>query len=309
MQKIIKAVDRKLIKNELTKDKFVRNTNFGFNQIYIFTAKDSPNTMLEVGRLREISFRDAGGGTGKAYDIDDFDTMDVPYKQLIVWNPKDEEIIGGYRFIKISDIRLDCFGKYPLATANMFNFSEVFVSKYLQKTIELGRSFVQPKYQPAIDNRKGIFSLDNLWDGLGFLLIDNPEIQYFFGKVTLYLSYNQEVRDAILFFMHKFFPDNDNLVVPFNPKGYTTDISVYENLFNDEHYESNYKKLLHFVRARNKNIPPLINAYMGLSPSMKTFGSSLNPSFGEVEEVAILIDTKDIYNEKKERHINTYCKT
>lgn len=308
MEPLIEAVDRKMLIQELTKDKFVRHTNFAQNEIYIVTAHDSPNLMLEIGRLRELSFRQAGGGTGQNLDIDYFDTMEVPYKQLIVWNPIEKEIIGGYRYIKLSDIRPDSQGKYPLATTHMFHFSDHFIRNYLEHTIELGRSFVQPKYQPARDSRKGIFSLDNLWDGLGALHVDFPEMKYFFGKVTLYLSYDQHARDAIVYFMHKFFPDNEKLVTPIVPKDYTTDTIEYENIFNRPTYEENHRILIKYVRSRNESIPPLVNAYMNLSPTMKTFGSSLNHDFGDVEEVGILVHLPDIYPSKKNRHITSYLK-
>lgn len=308
MEPLIEAIDRKLLIQELTKEKLVRHTNFAHNEIYIVTAHDSPNLMQEIGRLRELSFRQAGGGTGHNVDIDVFDTMEVPYKQLIVWNPVEQEIIGGYRYIKLSDIQPDSQGKYHLATTHMFRFSEHFVKHYLNHTIELGRSFVQPKYQPARDSRKGIFSLDNLWDGLGALHIDYPDMKYFFGKVTLYLSYDQHARDAILYFMHKFFPDNEKLVTPIIPKNYTTDIREYEKIFDRQTYEENHRRLIKYVRSRNESIPPLVNAYMNLSPTMKTFGSSLNEDFGDVEEVGILVHLPDIYPSKKNRHITSYLK-
>ncbi len=308
MQPLLEAVDRGLIKQELTKEKFIRHTNYAQNEIYIITAHNAPNTLTEIGRLRELSFRQAGGGTGKSLDIDEFDTMDIPYKQLIVWNPKEEEIIGGYRFIRLSDVRPDENGKYHLATTHMFNFSENFIKNFLPYTIELGRSFVQPKYQPARDSRKGIFSLDNLWDGLGALLIENPDMKYFFGKVTLYLSFNQTARDAIIYFMHAFFPDRDKLVTPFETKEYTTDLSIYDTLFDGKNYDENHRKLLKFVRSHNENVPPLVNAYINLSPTMKTFGSSLNHDFGDVEEVGILVTINDIYPSKKNRHIKSYLR-
>jgi len=308
MQPLIEAVERKLIIQELTKEKFVRHTNFAQNEIYILNAHNSPNVMLEIGRLRELSFRQAGGGTGMEIDIDEFDTMEFPYQQLIVWNPKEQEIIGGYRYIRLPDVNADSQGHYHLATTHMFHFSDNFVRNYLPYTIELGRSFVQPRYQPARDSRKGIFSLDNLWDGLGALHVDNPDIRYFFGKVTLYLNYNQVARDAILYFLHKFLPDNDLLVTPFHKKDYTTDITVYESLFTGADYKENHKRLLKFVRAQNENIPPLVNAYMNLSPTMKTFGASLNSDFGDVEEIGILVRLNDIYPSKKHRHINSYLR-
>ncbi len=306
MLPLIDAIDKNILKAELSKEKFVRNTNFGSNEIYIITAHDSPNVMKEIGRLRELSFRESGGGTGKEIDIDVFDTMPNPYKQLIVWNPTDWEIIGGYRYICLKDTTIDAAGNYQLATTHMFEFSQLFIDKYLPQTIELGRSFVQPKYQPSKDSRKGIFSLDNLWDGLGALIVDFPDIKYFFGKVTLYLSFDKISRDTILYFLMKFFPDNEGLIQPHSPMKITKNIEELDAIFNEAKFEDNYKKLLKQVRMRNEQVPPLINAYMNLSPTMKTFGAVLNPEFGEVEEIGILINIEDIYLTKKNRHISSY---
>jgi len=308
MQPLIDSVDRNLLMQELTKEKFVRHTNFAQNEIYILTAHDSPNVMLEIARLRELSFRQAGGGTGLEIDIDEFDTMEVPYNQLIVWSPVEKEIIGGYRFIKLKDAKKDPNGHFHLATSHMFDFSQRFVDDFFPYTIELGRSFVQPQYQPTKDSRKGIFSLDNLWDGLGALMVDNPDLKYFFGKVTLYLSYNQQARDVIMWFLNRFFPDTEKLVVPFDPKEYSTDISMYENMFDGITYEENHRILVKYVRTLNTTIPPLVNAYMNLSPSMKTFGAAYNELFGDVEEIGILVHLPDIYPSKKNRHINSYYK-
>lgn len=307
-EEIIKAIDREILEAELTKDKFLRTTNYGNNQIYVVTHHDSPNVMLEIGRLREISFRAAGGGTGKSVDMDEYDTGEVPYKQLIVWDPVEKELIGGYRYILGYDVELDANGKPKLATSGLLEYSEKFIKDYLPVTIELGRSFVQPKYQPSKESRKGLFSLDNLWDGLGALVVDHPEINYFFGKVTMYAHFNPEARDMILYFMHKFFPDNENLTWPIEPLPYKTDVSKFEGLFTGEKFEQNHKILFQKVRELGENIPPLINSYMVISPTMKTFGTAWNDDFGGVEETGILIRIKDIYENKKERHINTYKK-
>jgi len=308
MLPIIEAIDKNILIAELTKDKFIRKTNFGNNEIYITTAHDSPNIMKEIGRLRELSFRTSGGGTGKETDIDEFDTMANPYKQLIVWNPIDMEIVGGYRYINLRDVQPDECGAYHLATTHMFAFSQRFIQLYFPYTIELGRSFVQPKYQPTKDSRKGIFSLDNLWDGLGALIVDFPDVKYFFGKVTLYLSFDQISRDIILHFLMKFFPDKEELIKPHYPKDIIGDKTELDSLFNEPTFEENHKKLLKLIRFRNEQIPPLVNAYMNLSPTMKTFGAALNPEFGEVEEIGILVNISDIYPTKKHRHLFSYLK-
>ncbi|MCK4923286.1 MAG: GNAT family N-acetyltransferase [Bacteroidales bacterium] len=306
MENIIPAIPREKLLSELTQERFVRITNNAGNLLFILDHHDSPNTMREIGRLRELSFRAAGGGTGKSLDIDDYDTGDITYKQLIVWDPVDNEILGGYRFHVCN--KENCFkdGVVSLATAKLFHFSEKFQQEYLPYTIELGRSFVQPKYQSTNKARKALFALDNLWDGLGTLVINNPDMQYFFGKVTMYKNYNQRARDLILYFIEKHFPDTERMIVPFDPLETNIDKKEMKSIFTSNDYLVDYKILSQNVRAFGENIPPLINAYMNLSPSLKTFGTVNNPYFGNVEETAIMITINDLYKKKVERHINSY---
>ncbi len=305
MQAIIDKIDRKILKEELAKNRFVRYTNNGNNEIYIITHHDSPNVMLEIGRLREFSFRYAGGGTGKSVDIDHFDTSEHCYKQLLVWNPTEEEIVGAYRYIKCKDAQ-KIGGKADLATTELFHFSPLFYEKYFNETIELGRSFVQPAYQPAEHFRKGIFSLDNLWDGLGALVVDNNDINYFFGKVTIFSQYKSLARDLLLTFLHHYFPDPDLLVVPVKPVDVKSDVALFKNELKTLAYKDGLNLLNKNIRAVNENIPPLVNAYMNLSSTMKTFGTAINEGFGEVDETGIMIYIPDIYETKKARHINSY---
>jgi len=307
MQKIIKPVDRRSIKAELTEATFVRYTNNGNNEVHLVNHRSAPNVMREIGRLRELTFRGAGGGTGKPLDVDDNDTCAHSYDQLIVWNPEDEEIIAGYRVIKCRDA-IDENGEFHLSTAHYFDFSDNFRTNYLPYTLELGRSWVQPRYQPAIDNRKGIFSLDNLWDGLGALVVMDPDIRYLFGKVTMYPHFNAVARDLLMYFMEHYFPDREGLVEPFAHLrlGYKTDIAAFIGMFDGLDYKTGYKKLNAQVRERGENIPPLINTYMNLSPTMMTFGTARNDEFGEVEETGIMITLADIYPVKKERHMETF---
>ncbi len=307
MQEIIAPVDRALIKSELTREAFVRYTNNGNNEVYLVNYHSAPHIMQEIGRLRELTFRGAGGGTGLAVDIDENDTCEHNYDQLIAWNPEEEEIIAGYRVIKCEDA-VDKDGHVHLSTAHYFEFSDTFTRDYLPYTLELGRSWVQPRYQPAIDNRKGLFSLDNLWDGLGALVMINPEIKYLFGKVTMYPQYNAVARDLLIYFMEHYFPDKEKLALPFEKLnlGYKTDISAYRGIFDGLEYKEGYKVLNTKVRELGENIPPLINTYMNLSPSMRTFGTALNDEFGEVEETGIMITLADIYPAKKERHMVTF---
>lgn len=306
MEEIIAPVDKALLKAELTEDKRLRMTNRSHNQIYIVTAQDAPNTMREIGRLREIAFRAAGGGTGMSMDIDEYDTMENPYKQLIVWNPEAEEILGGYRYILGTDVRFDEKGAPILATSHMFHFSEKFLKEYLPTTIELGRSFVTLEYQSTRADSKGLFALDNLWDGLGALTVVMPNVKYFFGKVTMYPSYHRLSRDMILYFLHKHFADKEGLVVPIEPLHLDTDEKQLAALFCKDSFKDDYKILNTEIRKVGYNIPPLVNAYMSLSPTMRMFGTAINYEFGDVEETGILIAVDEILAEKRIRHIQPF---
>lgn len=308
MKEIIKPLPSEQIYAELTPDKLLRKTNKGGNEIYIVTANDSPALMHEIGRLREITFRDAGGGTGKETDIDNYDTSENPYKQLIVWDPDAKEILGGYRYQLCANAPKDENGKILLATSRLFNFSEKFIAEYLPHSLELGRSFVQPAYQSSKAGAKALFALDNLWDGLGALTVDHPEMKYFFGKITMYTHFHTEARNLIQYFFKKYFRDKENLVYPKEPVEFDIDFAAMEKLFAGPGYKDDYKILIKNVRNYGENVPPLINAYMNLSPSMKTFGTINNEKFGNVLETGIIVTIDDIYGIKVDRHIETYIK-
>lgn len=303
MEEIIKPIDKRLLQSELTKDKLLRKTNFASNEIYIFTYKDSPYLMQELGRLREITFRAAGGGTGKSVDIDKFDTdSENPYCQLIVWDTQHKQIVGGYRFMH---------GSYAvenpneiLATGHYFNYSDKFTNEYLPQTIELGRSFIQPDYQLLKNFRRGLFALDNLWDGIVAVSHEYKDIKYWFGKFTMYKSFNVEARNILLTFLHLYFPDKEQLVTAKQPINF--DFEGNCKLFAGNSYSDDYKKLKRLLKNYEQKVPPLVNAYMGLSNTMKTFGTADNLDFGDVEETGILITINDIYSDKYERHIKNY---
>jgi hypothetical protein len=303
-QTIIEPVPKEIIIAELTKDKFIRYTKNGKNEIYIVNFHNAPNVLREIGRLREITFRHAGGGTGKEIDLDEFDTSENCYQQLIVWDPSEKEIVGSYRYILCKNALKN--NQLHLATSELFHFSQKFINEYAPYTIELGRSFIQPKYQPTEDYRKGLFSLDNLWDGLGALVVDYPDMKYFFGKVTMYTHFNREARDLILGFMRFFFPDKDKLVWPIHPIELENDISWFIEKIKGLSYKDAHLELTHEVKKRGERIPPLVNNYMNLSSTMKTFGTAINPGFGGVEETGLMVTIADIYPTKKDRYIQPY---
>ena len=306
MEEIIAPIDKEVLKSELTQDRRLRFTNKSHNEIYVVTAHNAPNVMKEIGRLREIAFRAAGGGTGKSMDIDEYDVMPNPYKQLIVWNPEAEEILGGYRYLFGDEVEYDDHGKPVLATAHMFDFSEKFLKEYLPYTVELGRSFVTLEYQSSRAGSKGLFALDNLWDGLGALTVINPNMKYYFGKMTMYPSYHRQGRDMILYFLNKHFHDADKLITPVRPLELETDPAILEEIFSCDSFKDDYRILNAEVRKLGYNIPPLVNAYMGLSPTMRMFGTAINYGFGDVEETGILIAVDEILEQKRIRHIESF---
>ena len=308
MKDIAAPLPRNKIYSELTPEKLLRKTNKAGNEIYVITHHDSPALMHEIGRLREIAFRDAGGGTGKDIDIDECDIAEIPYKQLIVWDPDAKEILGGYRYILCNEAPRDKDGKVLLATSKLFHFSDKFISDYLPHTLELGRSFVQPIYQSSKAGAKALFALDNLWDGLGALTVDHPEIKYFFGKVTMYSHFNAEARKLIQYFLKKYFSDTEKLVYPIDPVEFDIDENEMASIFTGDNYKDDYKILTSSVRQYGENIPPLFSAYMNLSPSMKTFGTIHDENFGNVHETGIIVTIEDIYGIKVDRHIETYIK-
>ena len=309
MKDIIPQIDASLIKSELTPDKLLRKTNKSGNEIYLFTAHNAPNLMQEVGRLREIAFRYYGGGSGLSCDLDAFDTMENPYRQLIVWDPECEEILGGYRFLCGSEVAFNETGQpCNLATSELFHFSQEFIDNYLPRTVELGRSFVSLDYQSTKSGAKGLFALDNLWDGLGALSVIDKSLQYYFGKVTMYNTYNPEARNMILFFLDKYFLDKENLVAPIYSLKTDMNYNRMKKMFSGSNYKEDYKILNTEVRKFGINIPPLISAYMSLSPTMRVFGTAINEEFGQVEETGILINFDEIFEEKKQRHIESFLR-
>jgi len=308
MKTIIPPVDKQLLLTELNEERFLRKANNGNNEIFLVNDKNSPNVLREIGRLREVTFRDAGGGTGKEIDVDEYDIGPYAFEQMIVWDPAEMEIVGGYRYVHCKNLLIDEKGSVHSPTATLFKYSPKFIKEYFPHTIELGRSFVQPFYQPTFNLRRGMYALDNLWDGIGALLVENGDVRYLFGKVTMYPEFDRFARDLILYFMQKYFPDPENLIYPHKRLMLTTDEKILDSIFTGCNYDENYRILIQKVRKLGENVPPLVNAYMNLSSTMKTFGTAINDHFGDVEETGILLTVDDIFPTKKDRHLTTYKK-
>ncbi len=305
IENLIQPIPTAKLLEELTRDIFVRPTNNASNEIYIFKGGERPHLIAEVGRLRELTFRAAGGGTGKSVDIDEYDSGPYSYSQLIVWDPLENQLVGGYRFVMVPQTK-DAEDNFHLSTSEIFNYTQLIKDKYFPYAIELGRSFVQPEYQPSLSSRKGLFSLDNLWDGLGALVVMNTEYKYFFGKITMYNDFNKEARDLILSFMDHYFPNEEDLVSIPSPIQRIFDCSSFLNELDGLEYKEGHKLLNSKVRELGENIPPLFNSYMNLSPTMRTFGTAINHHFGDVEETGIMVSIDDIYDQKTDRHVRSY---
>jgi len=307
MKPIIPPIDREILKKELTEDKFLRPTNKAHNKIYVITAHNSPNVMLEIGRLRELSFRSGGGGTGEAMDTDEFDYMPKPYSQLIVWDPTADEIIGGYRYLPGKDVDFDKYGQPKFVMSHLFTFTDKFIKDFLPYTIELGRAFVQPDYQTSKMGTKSLFALDNLWDGLGALIHTVKNTRYFIGKVTIYEHYPLIARELIYEYMLRYFPDPDEMISPKNPIHVSEKTNqLAKEIFVHNDSSSDYKALQKAIRVEGETIPSMFSAYIGLSHTMRFFGSIYDPDFGSVYETGIMITMDDLLETKRKRYIEPY---
>lgn len=310
MQPIIDPVPVELLKAELTPSKKLENTNKGHNELYVVTWHDSPNVVTEIGRLRELTFRKAGGSTGNALDLDEYDKMANPYKQLIVWDPDNEAIIAGYRFFFGADAVCDEKGQPVMASAHQFHFSQKFINEYLPHILELGRNFVVPEYQSSKNGTKSIFAFDNLWDGLVAIIMNNPNLLYFFGKITIYPTYDKITKDLIYHFFWKHFGDKEELVRPWNEYAILpeSDPNLMNMIINDDDIIEDYKLLKAAGRMRGVNIPPNVTAYISITPQMLMFGTAVNRLMQDIEDTCVLIPFDAIYNEKKNRHIGAYLR-
>ena len=310
MKAIIDPVPVELIKAELTKSKKLEDTNKGHNELYIVTWHDSPNVVTEIGRLRELTFREAGGSTGNSIDLDEYDKMEKPYKQLIVWDPDNEAIVGGYRFFYGSDATFDEKGQPVMASAHQFRFSQKFIDEYLPHVLELGRNFVAPAYQSSRNGAKSIFAMDNLWDGLVAIIMKNPNLLYYFGKITVYPSYDHITRDLIYHFLWKHFGDKNELVRPWDDQTLLpdSDPDLMNLILNQDNLTEDYKLLKMAARMRGVNVPPNVTAYISITPQMLMFGTAVNRLMHNIEDTGVLIPFDAIYHEKKRRHIGAYIR-
>lgn len=306
MKDIIEAIPAQILEQELKDEHFIRKTVKAGNWIYIVNAHNAPHVMQEIGRLREIAFRQGGGGSGESVDIDCFDTQENPYQQLIVWNPNAREIIGGYRFCFVKNAKLNNQYQPIIAMEHIMHFSPDFVDYYMPYTIEMSRAFVQPKYQSKSQGLKSLYALDNLWDGIGALMAKNKDIKYLMGKVTIYSTMHPKARVAIQYYLHHYF-EKTSLIKGKVPETYTPqEIKELNDLFEGKSYKKAYRILNSYVKSFGESVPPLIHAYVDLSETMCTFGTVFDPDFGDIYDTGMLITLQDLYPKKRERYIDSY---
>ena len=306
MKAIIPPIPREAIRAELNPQTLLRTSNKAGNELYV-VGPEAVNVIQEIGRLREIAFRADGGGTGEPLDIDKFDTDPAyGYKQLVLWDPDAQEIIGGYRFCLCADCVYDREGQPLLTSSHMFRFSKRFIKDYIPYTIELGRSFVSVDYQSSKAGAKSLFALDNLFDGLVALgILYKKQVRYFFGKATIYPDYPQEARELIMVFLHKYF-GNEKRLLKIRKEVKVKNKKRYTQLFKGLDFKEGYRVLKAEVTRIGVFIPPLINTYMNLSPSMLYFGTGINDEFADVFDSGMLIEYENLYPEKRKRHADSF---
>ncbi len=308
MKPIVPPVDREALKAELNEKSFLRKTNRAGNELYV-VGPESVNVLREIGRLREIAFRNDGGGTGRELDLDEFDTNPVyGYRQLVLWNPDAQEIIGGYRFCLCDQAVFTAQGQPILTSSHMFEFSRRFLKEYLPYTLELGRSFVTVEYQSSKAGAKSLYALDNLFDGIAAIgILYGKRIKYFFGKATIYRDYPTEAREMIMVFLKKYFGKNSRLI-HIRKEVKVENPDKYKKLFKGLDFKEGYKVLKNQITAMGVFVPPLVNTYMNLSPTMMYFGTGINDEFGDVYDSGIMVTFEEMYPEKRQRHADSFLK-
>ena len=288
--------DRRELKKELKASELLGETKDG-KHIYLYASQDKNSSVInEIGRLRELSFRKVGEGINKKRDIDKYDRY---YKHIILWDNEDLEIVGAYRIAECKNVILE-YGVDALYTTTLFDYNDTFMP-YLDDAIELGRSFVQPKYW-------GSRALDYLWYGIGAYLRNNPQIKYMYGPVSLSANYSKAAKDMLLYFYDKNFHDSDGLVSAKLPYNFTTDETLIKNLdeeFNSDDYKENFRTLKKALSSIDSNIPTLYKQYGDLCDEggIKFCAFNIDPDFSNCIDSFIVVDVSLIKESQRQRYI------
>ncbi len=289
------AEDRRLIKKELKNSQLLGTTKDG-KKIYLYEWSDNNSSVLnEIGRLREISFRKVGEGSNKKRDIDKYDRY---YKHIILWDNEDLEIVGAYRIGVAKEI-LEQFGADALYTNTLFEFN-TNLYHYLDDSIELGRSFVQPKYW-------GSRALDYLWQGIGAYLRNNPQIKYMYGPVSLSQSYPKVAKDMILYFYDSYFKDDENLVTPTLPYQINLDDDYMKKFVTElklDDYKQDFKLLKQALGFLELNVPTLYKQYADLCEEggIRFCAYNIDKDFANCVDSFILVEVAKIKEKQRKRY-------
>lgn len=280
-----KAVESCLLLGETGDDK----------KIYLYHHQQSSPVMREIGRLRELAFRAVGEGCGQRRDIDHFDSH---YEHLILWDSDDLEIVGAYRFANTARVIAD-HGLAGLYTASLFQFSAQ-MQPYLAQGLELGRSFVQPRYW-------GKRSLDYLWYGIGAYLKQYPELRYLFGGVSLSNSYPQAARDLMVYFYSLYFQDEQRTAVSNQP--YQLPHAILQQLqqhFSGQDYAADFVQLKHLLANMGVSIPTLYKQYSELCEpgGVKFLAFGTDPDFADCIDGLVLVDLTQLKAQKRARYLS-----
>jgi putative hemolysin len=289
---IAHSENRQLLKKELKASKLIGETSDG-KQIYLYDYVDDSAVIKEIGRLRELSFRKVNEGVNKKRDIDNFDQY---YKHIILWDEEELEIVGSYRIGNGHFIK-DKYGNKGFYSNTLFPFQKNF-DPLLDDSIELGRSFVQPKYW-------GTRALDYLWFGIGAYLKHNPQIKYMFGPVSLSGNYPQYAKELIVDFYQSYFRCDKKLVSCVNPFEYETSEIALNNPFQFNNYKEDLKLLKNQLKSMDLTIPTLYKQYGELCEEggLEFHGFNVDPEFSNCIDGFIIVSIDKIKSSKIKRYV------
>ena len=286
--------DRKILKKAIESCQLLGETADG-KLIYLYQHQQSSAIMREIGRLRELSFRAVGEGSGLRRDIDRFDSH---YQHLILWDKEDLEIVGAYRLADTAKILAE-HGKEGLYTASLFQFSDK-MQPYLAQGLELGRSFVQPRYW-------GKRSLDYLWYGIGAYLRQNPQVRYLFGGVSLSNTYPKAARDLMVYFYTLYFNDDQHTAISNSPYDLPpTVLQALQANFSGNNYAEDFVQLKHLLANMGVSIPTLYKQYSELCEpgGVKFLAFGTDPDFADCIDGLVLVDIHQIKAQKRARYLD-----
>jgi len=290
---IAHPVNRKDLVNELKNSKLIGQTNDG-KKIYLYDYTEDSIVLKELGRLRELSFRKVGEGINKKRDTDKYD---IYYQHIILWDENDLEIVGSYR-IGNSDFIFKNIGVKGFYSNNLFKYNEDF-TPYLKNSIELGRSFVQPKYW-------GTRALDYLWFGIGAYLKNNPNIKYMFGPVSMSAAFPAIAKDMMVFYYNHYYGENADLIEAKLPYQFSNNLNDIKNLFDLNDKKKDFKLLKSTLANMSVSVPTLYKQYSEIAEDggVKFLGFNVDKDFADCIDGFILVEVNKIKDSARKRYID-----